>query len=131
MERQTISSGTPWETIAGYSRAVRVGPFVYVAGTTAADTAGRIHHEGDLYGQAAYIFRKIETALQSAGAEWRHVVRSRVYVTDISQAEQVMRAHKEFLDAARPANTLVEVSRLATPEMLVEIEVDAVVHEGG
>jgi enamine deaminase RidA (YjgF/YER057c/UK114 family) len=127
MERKQISTGTPWEAIAGYSRVVRVGSFVYVSGTTASDATGQIQCPGDLYGQAVYVLKKIETALQAVDAALEHVVRTRVYVTQIDDWEQVTKAHSEFFHAIRPANTLVEVSRLATPDMLVEIEVDAVV----
>ncbi|HIK56066.1 MAG TPA: RidA family protein [Synechococcales cyanobacterium M55_K2018_004] len=127
MERNQFSSGTPWEAIAGYSRAVRVGPFVYVSGTTASDAKGQIQHPGDLYGQATYIFKKIEAALHHVGASMQDVVRTRVYITQMAAAAAVMRAHHEVLGTICPANTLVEVSALATPEMLVEIEVDAVV----
>ena len=127
MKRQVVSSGTPWEEKAGYSRAVRVGPFVYIAGTTAADETGKIHQPGNVYGQASYILKKIERSLQSVDAQLVHVVRTRVYLTQIDQAAKVMKAHKKYFDPIRPANTLVEVSQLATPEMLVEIEVDAVV----
>jgi enamine deaminase RidA (YjgF/YER057c/UK114 family) len=129
MERKHISTGTPWEAIAGYSRAVRVGPFIFVSGTTAADETGQIHHPGDLYGQAVYIFKKIETSLHAAGASLKDVVRTRVYVTQMDNWQQVTKAHHEFFGDIRPANTLVEISRLATPDMLVEIEVDAVVAE--
>lgn len=127
MERQTFSTGTPWESLAGYSRAVRVGPFVYVSGTTASNPSGQIQHPGDLYGQAVYIFRKIESSLQAVGASLKDVVRTRVYVTNMDEWQQATRAHHEFFQDIRPANTLVEVSRLATPDMLVEIEVDAYV----
>lgn len=127
MERQQVSTGTPWEAIAGYSRAVRVGPLVYISGTTAADATGAIQHKGDLYGQATYIFRKIEAALQAVGAEMKDVVRTRVYVTQMQQWEQVAKAHQDVFHTIRPANTLVAVSALATPDMLVEIEVDAVI----
>lgn len=127
MQRQNVSSGTPWENINAYSRVVRVGAFVYVSGTTAADESGTIQHPGDMYGQAAYILRKIEKALQSVGAELTDVVRTTVYLTDMDQFTQAAKAHKEFFDPVRPANTLVEVSRLATPEMLIEIAVDAVI----
>lgn len=129
MDRQIVSSGTPWEETAGYSRAVRVGPFVYISGTTAADETGKIHHPKNVYGQASYILKKIARSLQSVNAQLTHVVRTRVYLTQIDQAPKVMKAHKKYFDAIRPANTLVEVSQLATPEMLVEIEVDAVVDE--
>jgi len=127
MQRQTRSSGTPWEEKNAYSRIVKVGPFVYVSGTTASDESGTIHHSDDPYGQAAYILKKIEAALQTVGAKMAHVVRSTVYLTDIDDFEQVAKAHKECFDAIRPANTLVEVSRLAVPEMRVEIAVDAVI----
>jgi enamine deaminase RidA (YjgF/YER057c/UK114 family) len=127
MERQQFSTGTPWEAIAGYSRAVRVGAFVYVAGTTASNAAGEIQHRGDLYGQTVYILRKIESALQAVEASLQDVVRTRVYLTNMDDWQQATQAHGEFFRDIRPANTLVEVSRLATPEMLVEIEVDAVV----
>jgi enamine deaminase RidA (YjgF/YER057c/UK114 family) len=127
MHRQNVSSGTPWEDINAYSRIVRVGQLVYVSGTTAADESGTIQHPGDMYGQAAYILRKIEKALQSVGANLTDVVRTTVYLTDMDQFAQAAKAHKEFFDTVRPANTLVEVSRLATPEMLVEIAVDAVI----
>ena len=129
MKRQVVSSGTPWEEKAGYSRAVRVGPFVYIAGTTAADETGKIYHPGDLYGQATYVLQKIKRALQSVDAQLAHVVRTRVYITQMHHASQVMKAHKDYFDTVRHANTLVEVSQLATPEMLVEIEVDAVIDD--
>ncbi|MEM9215702.1 MAG: RidA family protein [Cyanobacteria bacterium P01_F01_bin.150] len=128
MKRQVVSSGTPWEEKAGYSRAVRVGPFIYIAGTTAADETGTIHFPGDMYGQVTYILEKIERSLQAVDAQLAHVVRTRVYLTQIAQAAEVMKAHKTFFDAIRPANTLVEVNQLATPDMLVEIDVDAVVN---
>lgn len=127
MERVNISSGTPWESIAGYSRAVRVGPFVHVAGTTAADESGSVIGANDAYAQAAYIFRKIEAALAEAGATLADVVRTRMYVTNIDDWQRVSRAHSEFFDSVRPAATLFEVSKLITPEFLVEIEVDAII----
>ncbi|MGF1512923.1 MAG: RidA family protein [Elainellaceae cyanobacterium] len=129
MERHQVSSGTPWEEWAGYSRAVRVGPFVYISGTTAIDASGQIQHPGDLYGQTVYVLEKIEVALQSVGALRQHVVRSRVYITQMEDCNQAIRAHKAFFDAVRPANTLVEVSQLASADMLVEIEVDAVLSD--
>lgn len=131
MKRQNFSSGTPWESIAGYSRAVRVGASVFVSGTTASDSAGQIQHLGDPHGQAIYIYQKIEGALQAVGATLADVVRTRVYVTNKSAIEPVMNAHHQVFHAIRPANALVEVSGLAVPEMLVEIEVDAIVAEQG
>ncbi len=129
MERQNFSSGTPWEARAGYSRVVRVGPFVYVSGTTASDAAGQIQHPGDAHGQAIYIYQKIDAALRQVGASLSDVVRTRVYVTHGDHFEQTIPAHHSFFQNIRPANTLVEVSRLASPDMLVEIEVDAVIAE--
>jgi enamine deaminase RidA (YjgF/YER057c/UK114 family) len=129
MERKQISTGTPWEASVGYSRAVRVGAFVYIAGTTAANENGQIHRPDDPYEQAAYTIRKIEAALQLVDARLEHVVRTRMYVTDMKDAPQVTKAHHEFFHAIRPASTIVEVSRLATDEMRVEIEVDAIVSD--
>lgn len=129
MTRQNYSTGTPWEAIAGYSRAVRIGPWVYVSGTTASDATGQIQHQGDVYGQATYILNKIEASLEALGASLKDVVRTRVYLTNMDEQRQVTQAHHEFFQTIRPANTLVEVSRLATPDMLVEIEVDAYVTE--
>jgi enamine deaminase RidA (YjgF/YER057c/UK114 family) len=128
--RQKISSGAPWESIVGYSRAVRVGPHVWVAGTTAAGADGSIVGAGDAYAQAAEILRKIGVALAEAGATMNDVVRSRIFVTDIARFDEVARAHGEVFGEIRPAATLVEVSAFVSPEMLVEIEVDAYV-EGG
>lgn len=127
MDRQQISTGTPWEAIAGYSRAVRVGPFIFVSGTTATDANGQITHLNDPYGQTRQILKKIETALQDLGAELQNVVRTRVYITNMGDWEHIAKAHHESFHAIRPANTLVEVSRLATPDMLVEIDVDAII----
>jgi enamine deaminase RidA (YjgF/YER057c/UK114 family) len=129
MTRRQISTGTPWEAIAGYCRAVRVGSLIYVSGTTATDTTGQIHHVDDAYGQMVYSLKKIEAALEQLDSSLQDVVRTRVYVTDINDIEQVTKAHCEFFEEICPANTLVEVSRLAAPEMLVEVEVDAVVQD--
>jgi enamine deaminase RidA (YjgF/YER057c/UK114 family) len=127
MPRLNISTGTPWEAIVGYSRAVRVGDHVFVSGTTASDEAGAVHGVGDPYAQTTYIIRKIEKALADAGATLGDVVRVRMFVTDISQWEAVGRAHGEFFSAIRPVTTMVEVSKLISPEHLVEIEVDALI----
>lgn len=130
MERQQISSGTPWEAMAGYARAVRVGRTVYVAGTTAADAAGVVQHEGDPAAQTRYIIRKIEAALAEAGAALSDVVRTRIYVRDIADWEAVGRAHGELLGAVRPAATLVGAPMI-NPAMLVEIEAEAVIAGDG
>ncbi|MBX5439060.1 MAG: RidA family protein [Thermoflavifilum sp.] len=125
--RQLISSGTSWEKQFVYSRALRVGPFVFVAGTTAINEAGEVVGTGNSYQQAMYIFQKIEKALQEAGASLQDVVRIRTFVTDISQWEAVGRAQGEIFATIRPVATLVAVKALVHPELMVEIEADAVI----
>lgn len=127
MPRRLISSGSPWEPVAGYSRAVRVGRFVFVAGTAATGPDGRVVAPGDAYLQARTVLQRIESALKEAGASLEDVVQTRIYVTDISRWQEAGRAHGEVFGSIRPVTAMVEVSRLIDPEMLVEIEALAVI----
>lgn len=128
-QRQHISSGAKWEDIVGYSRAVRVGKQVYVAGTTAVDSHGEVVGVDDPYAQTKRILTIIQQALEDAGASLSHVVRTRMFVTDVAHWEQIGRAHGEFFRDIKPASTLVEVKGLIDPKMLVEIEVEAYIHD--
>ena len=126
-DRKNISSGAPWEAVVGYSRAVRIGHHVWVAGTTATDENGNVVGNGDAAAQMRYALQKIGGALETAGATFENVVRTRTFVTDISQWEAIGRVHGEFFGAVRPAATMVEVSKLIDPAHMIEVEVDAYV----
>jgi len=127
MSRQHVSTNTPWEQAVAYSRAVRVGPHIYVSGTTASDETGATIAPGDAYTQAAYILNKIEAALTQLGASLSDVVRTRMFVTDITRSKEFGRAHGEAFSGINPAATMVQVTRLINPDHLIEIEADAII----
>ena len=127
--RINVATGTPWEPLVGYSRAVRIGSHVYVSGTTATDPEGRVVGAGDPHAQAMRALKNVEAALRRVGARLEDVARTRIYVIDIDDWQAIGRAHREFFGAVRPATSMVQVSRLISPEMLVEIEAEAIVRE--